>query len=146
MTAKEYLLQIMDFDAVIAEDLQELERLRKQKTEIRTVRYDQEKVDMSRNDGKDPLLTAIENIADYEQKLATDEILLVSKRIEIIKMIQGMPNKVYSDLLYQRYVNGNTLKEIADKSKFQQKTIINQHGAALASFSKQYGFPKKLSD
>ena len=54
MTAKEYLLQIMDFDAVIAEDLQELERLRKQKTEIRTVRYDQEKVDMSRNDGKDP--------------------------------------------------------------------------------------------
>lgn len=143
MTAKEYLLQIMDFDAVIAEDLQELERLRKQKTEIRTVRYDQEKVDMSRNDGKDPLLTAIENIADYEQKLATDEILLVSKRIEIIKMIQGMQNKSYSDLLYQRYVNDLSLQEIAKAYKREKRTIDNMHGRALKAFSSQYGFPKE---
>lgn len=135
MTAKEYLLQIHDLDIEIGQDAQEIERLEAEAENVKAIQYDIEKVDSSPE--KDALANAVNRIIEHKKKMAEKRLLLIAKRLEIINKIQSMENKVYSDMLFRKYVNGESLREIAAAYKREKKTIDNMHGRALEAFSKQ---------
>lgn len=136
MTAKEYLLQIHDFDVEIGQDIQELERLETEAENIKAIRYDRDRVNTS-SEG-DALMNAVIKIIEYEEKIGEKKLILIAKRLEIIKQIQELENKTYSDLLFRRYVNWESLKSIARDYGRQKKTIDNMHGRALTAFSDRF--------
>lgn len=136
MTAKEYLLQIHDLDTEIRQDIQELERLETEAENVKAIRYDQDRVDASPEG--DALMNAVIKIIEYKERIGEKKLILIAKRLEIINQIQELENKAYSDLLFRRYVNQESLQSIAHNYGRKKKTIDNMHGRALAAFSDQF--------
>lgn len=59
-------------------------------------------------------------------------------KIKVIKMLDKMDNATYRQILSDRYIEGISLKKIADKPyiKKDYKYLVNMHGEALKEFDK----------
>lgn len=57
-------------------------------------------------------------------------------KIKVIKMLDKMDNATYRQILSDRYIEGISLKKIADKPyiKKDYKYLVNMHGEALKEF------------
>lgn len=80
----------------------------------------------------DTLAVFVVRIIELEQRYATERERLLALRAEIVRSIQSLPNVAHSDLLYRRYVEYKSLRQIAREMQYSPEYIRNHlHPAAL---------------
>jgi len=130
MTAKEYLLEIKRLDRVIAERRMQAEEI----SYIRAQDTTREKVDTS------PRGDALEKLAIKELSIdvnsAIDDYMTVKN--VIIGQIERLGNAVYQNILYDVYVHGMRLEEVAVKENYSHGYVKNMHIVALKAFQSRY--------
>lgn len=136
MTAKEYLNQIREKDALI-------NKMIKQKENLKGMLYDipspgiSERVQTSRSvNSRYEQLHA--KISEKESMIneKTDE--LIDLRIKICEQINELPDDVHISVLYARYIELKAWKTIATEMKYNYNYLFHIHGAALSEFYKMY--------
>ena len=79
----------------------------------------------------------IDKIIDMETAIREKELELVGKISEISKSIERVCNPVFIAVLTDRYINGLTLEQIAEKMNVTDRTVREWHGQALQVFRKE---------
>lgn len=132
MTAKEYLSQIRTLDF----------RIRCKQDELIRLETDAERITPAGNGGgfggvtSDRVGNAVAKIADLRNEIADDIIRLADLRHEVIEVIYTLNDSRYEQLLYKRYVEGKSLKQISREMAYSQGTIRMLHVDSLRKFEK----------
>lgn len=137
MEAKEYLRQIERLDTVIDQKLKELKDLKAKSTSIGSFDYSKERV-QSTPSQEAPFVKAINRIVDLCYEINREIYEFVDKKHLIINQIQGLENHKYVEILYERYVEFKTLKQISVEKNYSDQYINLLHGRALKEFSRKY--------
>lgn len=120
MDAEKYLLQIRKLNHMIQNKVTELEQLRSM-TGSKAITYDSEHVQTSRNlEGFAKYIPSIVTL-DNEINQAVDEF--VSKKNEIIKVIEQVQSPDIYDVLYMYYVQEMKWTEISIEKNFTYQWI-----------------------
>lgn len=141
MTAKEYLMQIRDYNLAIRRLQENLEELKSSASGVRAITYDGIKVQMSAKDS----MTELVAIADtMEDQIYQKKIRLIVLRDQIINMINRMPNQRLAEVLYIRYVSTSAVRplpmyQVAKNLNYKNlKYVTLLHKKALEAFYNQY--------
>lgn len=131
--AYKYLAQYRKAEIVIQQKEQELEELRAQ-AEYRG-QVDGERVQSST--AGDTLAIYVARIIEAEQRLLVERKQLLLLRTRIVASIQALPNSRHCDLLYRRYVECKSFRQIAGEMQYSPEYIRNHlHPAALRAMGK----------
>ncbi len=130
MTAKQYLSQYRALDARINAKLAQAERIR-QLARAAGSNGNSSGVHSSQPYDKVGELTA--KIVDLENEINGDINALVDLEREIRECISKIPNANHRAVLELKYINGFTLKQIADKLNYSLVNIKKIHKCALES-------------
>lgn len=137
-TTKEYLNQISYIDVMINNTLSEISMLRDTAYNI-SICNDKERVQTSK--GRDILGDTVAKIYDLEKEADTlvDEYADIKRKI--VWQINGLifENKLYTEILFKRYVEKKTFEEIAVDLHMSSNYIKHSHGDALVVFERKYG-------
>lgn len=131
MDTKQYLSQIMKYDRMIKNKLEEIYQLRTMACNI-TVSNSGDRVQTSSD--KDKIGCFVAKIADMEREV--DEI--IDKRYLIVKQIEDLEDVNSYDVLAQIYILGKNLKAIAIDMKIEYRHLTRLHEKALKDFDKTY--------
>lgn len=134
MTAKEYLLQVQKADMKAKIRRREIERLEELSKNLSSRPTDNEKVQSSGNKDRVANITIVlmEKKRDLANMLQAEEDV----RAKIITQIESMKNLNHSKVLYYRYVEDMTYKQIADEMDYEAGYIEELHRKALKAFNK----------
>ncbi len=130
MTAKQYLSQYRALDARINAKLAQAERIR-QLARVAGSNGNSSGVHSSQPYDRIGELTA--KIVDLENEINEDINALVDLEREIRDCISKIPNANHRAVLELKYINGFTLKQIADKLNYSLDGIKKIHKRALES-------------
>lgn len=136
MTTQEYLGQISRLNRVINNKIKELCQLKELSTSISAVK-NEERVQTTPN--FDKIGSAYCKIANLEEKIDNLVDEYVDKREEIIKQIESMEDEIEYQILFSKYISGDTLEKISCDMNYVYRNITRLHGKALKSFEKKYG-------
>lgn len=128
---KQYLSQIIKYDRMIKNKLEEIYQLRTMACNI-TVSNDDDRVQTSSD--KDKIGCFVAKIADMEREV--DEI--IDKRYLIVKQIEDLEDINSYDILAQKYILGIDLKVIAIDMKITYRHFTRLYDKALKDFEKKY--------
>lgn len=132
MNAKKYLMQIGIFKERIRE--KELELAAARSSGLRGMDYSGVRVQTSPS-GTPREIMLIERIIDD----INEEIAMYTKlRHNIINQIHGIADKRYERILFDRFVEGMKLSEIADRIPCAESTAYRWYNEALNVFQKKY--------
>lgn len=132
MDVKEYLGQIKEIDLNIKHMKEELEYLRDIAIKT-TASIGEERVQSSGSNQK--MADAVCSFVDLEKELIAKIVEYYSKRREIIKKIELLDYE-NRDFLYQVYVQGFSLKEVANMNNKEYGWSTYRHGVALERLRK----------
>lgn len=131
--AYKYLAQYQKAEIAIQQRKQELEALRAQ-AEYRG-QVDGERVQSST--AGDTLAIYVARITEAERRLWADLEQQLLLRTRIVTSIQALPNSRHCDLLYRRYVECKSFRQIAREMQYSPEYIRNHlHPAALQAMGK----------
>lgn len=133
MTAREYLSQVSELDALINAKLSEISRLRLSAESISAVKYDGEKVQTSENSS----MRIIDKIMDLERTINEEINTLIDLKVEVRDSINKVYHPRFITILIDKYINGFTLEQIAERMNVAPKTVYRWHGTALQLFRKE---------
>lgn len=136
MTAKEYLNQIREKDALINKMIRQKENLKGMLYDIPSPgigeRVQTSRSISSRYEQLHAKISEKESIIDEK----TDE--LIDLRIKICEQINELPDDVHTSVLYARYIELKAWKDIATDMKYNYNYLFHIHGAALNEFYRMY--------
>lgn len=136
MTTREYLGQIIKFDALIDNKTIEIEQLRAM-AESMTVPTDNERVQSSGD--KDKVGKIVAMLTDKEKELE-DTILKYYKRKEtIIYQIEQIPDVKEYQMLFYKYICGLPTNEIASRMGYVPRHVNLVCAQARDRFERMYG-------
>ena len=78
---------------------------------------------------------AVAELVDTEQKVSAEVTQLCRIEVEIDCIISRMPEP-YHTLLLERYINGKTWEQIADRMHYSRRGVTKMHGRALQIIAK----------
>lgn len=133
MTAREYLAQVSELDALINAKLSEISRLRLSAESISAVKYDGEKVQSSEKSS----MRIIDRIIDLEHTINDEIDTLIKLKAEVRDSINKVYHPRFITILIDKYINGFTLEQIAERMNVAPKTVYRWHGTALQLFRKE---------
>lgn len=133
MTAKEYLNQARTLDMLINTKQSELYKLRLMATSVSSPSIT-EKVQSS---GDNTAMRIIDKIVDLQNEINLEIDKLVDLKSEIRKKIGNVYNQKFITLLTDKYINGFTIEQIAERMEKDYKTVCRWHGEALQIFRKE---------
>lgn len=136
MNTKKYLGQVTAFERKIRLLQMEIEKMRMLAESI-SVNIDSERVQTSGD--KDSMANAVVAILQKEDALATTIVLYTDSKNIISRQIEGMDNKMYSDVLYGRYVVGMDFYQIGLVIGKKKRWTFKIYSDALEDFERQYG-------
>ena len=136
MTAREYLEQVLKLDRLINSKLTELSRLRHNMESLSSPTLSSDKV---RSGGLNNSMSTIDKIMDLERTIDSEIDKLVDLKAEIRSKIDRVYNPDFITVLTDKYINGYTLDQIAERMNVTPKTVYRWHGAALQIFRKETG-------
>lgn len=110
------LLILRDRQEKLKEDL---ERLQVMSTGLKAIRYDKDKV---QNFDISDLSEAIAEMDEIERKLIMVHLELAREMYDVTTMLRTLRNKGEFDVLYERYVRGRSVNDIADDFNGKQVT------------------------
>lgn len=134
MTPKEYLLRIHRLNVLITQRIAERDALR-QTSGLKGIAYTGDRVQSS-GSGEAPFVRALEKIMQLEEEIDTLIDTYIDLKNRIIGEIQTVPNLMYMQILYKRYVEYKRLEVIAVEMNYSYDTIKHAHGRALQAFEK----------
>ena len=134
--AKTYLNKIRLYDARIENGLQELSDLEEMVTRITPV-LKQDVV--SSSSSQDKLGDTVAKIADLRVKINQDVDAFVDLKREAMGMLAKVEKPEYYDILHKRYVEYQSLEQIAVSMNYTYRWIRRLHGRALQAFEKVMG-------
>ena len=134
MTAKEYLRQLRDMEKAIA-------KKQDRRCEIlyraKYVTANYSGVKARSGSTSDRVADAVIAAETLQQEIDADMLDLICKRHEIIGQIQQLQKVLSIDILYFRYVQHKSLKDIAKETGYTAQYIRTAHGKALLEFEEQ---------
>ena len=77
---------------------------------------------------------AIAALVDWKRALEADAQEVADVCSELLRMLQYVKNPVHHEILFRRYVNGETFEQIADAMGYSIRNIGYRHGDALREF------------
>lgn len=135
MTAKEYLNQARVLDMLINAKQSELYSLKLMATSISSPVIS-EKV---QSGGENNTMRIIDKIVDLQNEINLEIDKLVDLKFEIREKIGNVYNQKFITLLTDKYINGFTFEQIAERMDTSYETIKGWHGEALQTFRKENG-------
>lgn len=132
MTAKQYLEQLGSLDRRIAVKRRDIADLRGR---ARSVTGSAE-TSVSASGTGDRVGSAAARIAGLERGIQSDIDSYVTLRAEITAVIDKVPDSLYVDILYRRYVHGQTWEKIAEEMNYAIRHVYRLHGQALREVSR----------
>ena len=133
MNAKYYLSQLRGLEATIAARKAEVERLNKERTYLKGVCYDGDRVQSSASHN-----AQFEKLADIIADTERSVVELAEKRHRIINQINGLQKPEYIELLQLRYLEHQKFEAIACTMGLSYVRVTHLHGEALLAFQKKY--------
>ena len=85
--------------------------------------------------GESAIQNAIEHIITLQNEMAEEVIALIEQREKIERAISGISDYTLQLVLRYRYINGETLDEIARKMNYSYRNICYLHGKALSAIN-----------
>ncbi|MCM1024426.1 MAG: hypothetical protein NC395_10265 [Prevotella sp.] len=132
LTAKEYLRQAYIIDRKIRLDTEKLAAARSA-LYGKTVRYD--------GDGSKPAArgnvteNAVLRVLELEERLDREIDELSSKRAEIERAVNAIPDEAWREVLTRRYLLYQKWEVIAEKMNYSERHVRRLHGVALKNMS-----------
>ena len=136
MTTQEYLSQISRYNRIINNKSRELLQLRELAISVSAVK-NEERVQTTPN--FDKIGTAYCKISENEEKLLKLVDKYIETREKIISEIESMEDETEYQILFSRYVMGDTLEKISQDMNYVYRNITRLHGKSLKSFEKRFG-------
>ena len=133
MTAREYLGQVKALDDLINAKGRELYRLRLSATSVSSPTFG----DKIQSGGENRSMLIIDKIIAMQEEINAEIDRLVDLKAEIRERISRVYNPQFVALLTDKYINGLTLEQIAEKMEITDKTACRWHGEALQIFRKE---------
>ena len=126
--AKEYLLQIRRCDLAIQNKIDMIQVLRDEANRITSAPADGIAVKTSKRvDRREAIIC---EYLTLEQELENEIMAFTKLRLEVIAMLENL-TPVYNRVLYQVYVLGKTLQEVADDAGMSYSWATTTQGRAL---------------
>lgn len=133
MTAREYLGQIRALDDLICAKQRELYRLRLSATSVSSPAFG----DKVHSGGDNRSMLIIDKIIAMQEEIDAEIDKLVDLKAEIRARIERVYHPQLVALLTDKYINGLTLEQIAEKMDRSYETVRGWHGEALQIFRKE---------
>lgn len=133
MTAREYLGQIRALDDLINAKQRELYRLRLSATSVSSPAFG----DKVQSGGDNRSMLIIDKIIAMQEEISAEIDKLVDLKAEIRARIERVYHPQLVALLTDKYINGLTLEQIAEKMDRSYETVRGWHGEALQIFRKE---------
>lgn len=133
MTAKEYLQQAYRLNELIDSDVHELERLRDLAGRIGSPNFG-ERVQSSRNLDA-PFAKYLGDIVEMEEKIQCELCRLVVLKKQILSALENVADREERLLLTYRYLNNESWEQIAVDLSVSMSTVHRIHASALRNFS-----------
>lgn len=132
MKTQEYLQQAIRFERMAKNKLQEIERYRDMVASVTVA----PKTDVIQSSGdKDKLGSMVAKIIDLEAEIEN----IIDVRERIIRQIESMKNPDIYQVLYGKYINGESLNEVGRLIHCSKTQIYRLHDRAIEDFEKKYG-------
>lgn len=135
MTTKEYLSQIHRLDTIISQKKNQLNELKILSNTIKSTDYSKEVVQSSK-ESLASFVVEIEKITLLEKEINSIIEVYLNKKNTIINEIQSLDDVNYIKILYQRYVDNKSFKEIAFELNYDYDYIRLLHQKSLSDFEK----------
>lgn len=133
MTAKEYLQQARTLDLLINAKQDELYALRLTATSVSSpVLGDKVKSGSTNN-----AMQIVDKIIALQELINSEVDRLVDLKAEIHEKIEKVYNPQFIALLTDKYINGFTLEQIAERMDKSYETVRGWHGQALQIFRRE---------
>ena len=133
MTAKEYLQQARTLDLLINAKQDELYALRLTATSVSSpVLGDKVKSGSTNN-----AMQIVDKIIALQELINSEVDRLVDLKAEIHEKIEKVYNPQFIALLTDKYINGFTLEQIAERMDKSYETVRGWHGQALQVFRRE---------
>lgn len=132
MTTKQYLNQLRSLERRISAKRRDLADLRAKAQGM--ISPSAEPVQQTGNG--DRLCAIVARIVDMEHETEDDIARYIELRAQITAYIDMVPDARYVDILYRRYVHGQTWEQIADGTGYALRHIYRVHGQALREFAR----------
>lgn len=135
MTAKQYLRQLSKIELNIRLLTEELEERRTRLTSTAAPPLG-DKVQSSPKG--DTFASAMAVLADKDLQRRELIVCYEMLRDEIVEKILGLDNSIYSQVLYERYVQRKSWDSISEDMHYSLQHIFRLHGNALVAFAVKY--------
>lgn len=136
ITAKQYLEQLKLLDEMISQDLEQLEDMKSQASNIRGFDYSQERVQVSRTG--DSLCKSVSKYVDFNNEISNEIERFSDIRNRIIEEIRSLHVANYICVLFKIYVQYKTVKIAANEMNLSYSYVVELHKKALKEFDKTY--------
>lgn len=133
MTAKEYLQQARTLDLLINAKQDELYALRLTATSVSSPVLG----DKVKSGGTNNAMQIVDKIIALQELINSEVDRLVDLKAEIHEKIEKVYNPQFIALLTDKYINGFTLEQIAERMDKSYETVRGWHGQALQIFRRE---------
>ena len=133
MTAREYLSQVKALDNLINAKEMELYKLRLSATSVSSPAFG----DKVLSGGENRSMLIVDRIIAMQEEINVEIDRLISLKAEIRAKIKRVYHPQLVALLTDKYINGLTLEQIAEKMDKSYETVRGWHGEALQIFRKE---------
>lgn len=132
MKAKEYLEQVELLDVKIKQKKIELAGLKEDATCTGAFDYSAEKVQTSAK--ADSMSNKVAKYVDLEKEIHEDIERFTELKHKVIGQIHMLDDITYMEILFKKYIEYKTLKDIAVEMKYSYGRTKHIHGFALEAF------------
>ena len=131
MTAKEYLRRIRDAESDLRSAEMDYQRARDDVMNLKAIEYDKDKVSNSHIGDLSDAIAALEK---YAERVNAKWDELIAMREEAKERIWEIADGRYREVLYRRYLQGESWEYIAVGMGYAFRTVTWLHGRALGQF------------
>ena len=134
MNTKEYLMQIRRIDLSIRQKIKEYELRRESRVLVSGIDYDRDRVQTSPSNVG--FTRESEILADMDADIRKNILDLMDRKDKIIGQIQQRDRIEYAEIIFKRYVEYKSFKDIAVEMHLSYHRVCHLHGEALLEFFK----------
>ncbi len=141
MTAKEYLGTLKELKDYLDQEKRDLAKLKREAESLGGTDCREERVQTTKS-GTPRYAVIMDQVVDLERQILMDTVDYFVKKEEITDQIQRIRDADCMSLLYKRYIQGLSLRDIAREMDFSYSYIRQLHGKALQEFEAVYTDPE----
>jgi hypothetical protein len=134
MTAKEYLNKPRDMRRKIMRDRARYLEYKEMAVSTGGMAYDQDRVQSSPSGGMAKVDRLIDLGIDLDEEI--DAYRKLCDRIQ--GQIEALEDQDHIDVLFYRYLQGDSWSSIADRLHLSERSVFNKHGDALQAFGAKF--------